>query len=112
MINSKQKGKAGELELAHRFTELGMQAYRSQQFKGAGDAADVRFTDPELNKLLHIECKRNEQLNVEQALQQAERDRFPGQYPIVCHRKNRDEWKVTIRLTDWIEIFLLAKNKD
>jgi Holliday junction resolvase len=105
MINSKKKGKVGELELAHKFTELGFPAHRSQQFKGSGDSADVRFNDEELNKLLHIECKRSEQLNIEEALQQAERDRALGQLPVVCHRKNRDQWKITIRLEDFIEMF-------
>ncbi len=104
-MNSKIKGKAGELELAHKFTELGLPARRSQQFKGTGDSADVRFIEEELNKFLHIECKRNEHVNVEEALRQAEGDRTPGQVPIVCHRKNRDDWKVTIRLEDFVEMF-------
>ncbi len=105
MINSKKKGKTGELELSHKFTELGLPAHRSQQFKGAEDAADVCFDDMEFNKLLHIECKRDEHLNVEKALQQAERDRGLGQTPIVCHRKNNEDWKVTLRLVDYVEMF-------
>jgi len=112
-INSKQKGKSGELELAHLFTSYGLTARRSQQFKGTGESADVVFDNPELNKMLHIECKRDEHLNVEKALQQAERDRAFGQTPIVCHRKNKEDWKVTLRFADFMEIYkMLLKIND
>lgn len=110
MINSKQKGKTGELELAHLFTAKGMPARRSQQFKGTPDSADLEFDEAVLNKILHVECKRDEHLNVEKALQQAERDRGIGQFPIVCHRKNSDKWKVTMRFDDWIELFRCFRN--
>ncbi len=108
MINSKQKGKTGELELAHKFTLLGLKARRSQQFKGTGESADVVFDDPALNNVLHIECKRDEHLNVEKALQQAEHDHTFGQIPIVCHRKNNEEWKVTLRFEEFIDLFKAA----
>lgn len=105
MINSKIKGKVGELEAAHFLTDIGLPAYRSQQFKGAGDAADVRFHDPELNKMTHIEVKRNEHLNVVLALEQASRDAAEGQVPIVMHRKNKTPWMVTLTAQDYWEMF-------
>ena len=95
-INAKQKGKKGELEAAHFLTDLGLPAHRSQQFKGAGDAADVRFNEPKLNDVLHIEVKRDEHVNVHKALQQAMRDAAAGQIPLVMHRKNDEDWKVTL----------------
>jgi len=42
MINSKKKGKTGELELAHRLKDYGFDARRTQQFCGkGGESADV-----------------------------------------------------------------------
>ena len=54
---------------------------------------------------LHIECKRVERLNVENALRQAEQDSQEGKIPVVMHRANREEWKVMLRLKDFMEIW-------
>lgn len=40
-INSRAKGKRGELQLAHKLTELGYPAERGQQRKGGEDSPDV-----------------------------------------------------------------------
>ena len=56
-INSKQKGKRGELELVHELESFGLHAERGQQFKGSPDSPDV--TCKELCDF-HIEVKRNE----------------------------------------------------
>lgn len=40
-MNSRRKGKDGELELARRLGELGFPAKRGQQFKGGQDSPDV-----------------------------------------------------------------------
>ena len=104
-INSKQKGKRGELEAAHFLTDMGLPAYRSQQYFGAGDAADIRFQDLRLNDMLHIEVKVAEHLNVDNALDQAIRDRKQGQIPLVMHRKKRTEWKVTLNAKDFWDIY-------
>ncbi len=111
-INSKQKGKTGELELVHKLKDMGFDCERSQQFKGNtknDDDADVVGID-----YLHIECKRNEKLNVENALQQAERDNGDrtDKIPVVMWRKNRESWKATLRLDKFMEIFQeYLKNK-
>lgn len=103
-INSKLKGKVGENELVHKLKDLGFDCHRSQQFKGntkSDDDADVVGIEG-----LHIECKRNEKLNVESALQQAERDNNnPDNIPVVMWRKNREEWKATVRLGNFMKMF-------
>lgn len=104
-INSKQKGKNGELEAAHFLSNIGIPAYRSQQYKGTGDSADIRFVEEKFNETLHTEVKRDEHLNVDKALKQAKRDAKPGQLPIVMHRKNRDEWKITLDAEDFWELY-------
>ena len=97
-MNSREKGKAGELELARILRENGYIARRGQQFCGVNGDADVVGIPG-----LHIECKRVEKLNIHDAMQQAVRDAREGEIPVVMHRKNRTEWLVTQRLDDWLE---------
>lgn len=101
MINSRQKGKVGELELAKYLKDKGLVARRGQQYSGSPDSPDVICEDW---KNIHIEVKRVEQLNIEKALQQSTKDSGTDQIPIVVHRKNREKWKVTMWLDDYIDL--------
>ena len=98
-MNSRSKGKRGELELALLMRECGYaNARRSAQYCGnTGDAPDITGVDG-----LHIECKRREQIQDEVFLQQAERDAKKGLVPLVAYRRSREKWKVCLRL----EVFL------
>lgn len=98
-INSREKGRRGEVELARVLREYGYQARRGQQFSGANGDADVVGLPG-----YHIECKRVERLNIEEAMAQSVRDAREGEVPIVCHRRDRKEWMVTIRLKDFMEV--------
>mgnify|MGYP001343387341 CR=1 FL=1 len=99
-INSREKGKKGEREFARLCREHGFaNARRGQQFSGI-EGKDVVGLEG-----IHIEVKRVERLNIEQALQQAERDKKKGEIPIVAHRRNREAWKVTMRAEDWFEFY-------
>ena len=99
-MNSRQKGAAGERELAKKLREYGYECRRGQQYCGTNGDADVIGLEG-----IHIECKRVERLNIDDAMLQAIRDRREGEYPAVFHRKNNHEWLVTMRLNDWIEIY-------
>ena len=101
-MNSRDKGKRGELEWAHYLYEKGYtEAKRTAQRCGKGGTADVDGVEG-----LHCEVKRRENGNVEPWLQQAERDASgTGNIPIVAHRRNREEWKVTLRPDDFFEIY-------
>ena len=100
-INSKQKGNAGEREISKILREHGFKdARRSQQYCGYNGDADVAGIPG-----LHIEVKRVEKLNLDKAYEQAMSDAKEGEKPVVMHRKNRQEWKVTLSLEDFIEIF-------
>ena len=91
MINSKQKGKKGELEAAKYLAKIfGLPVSRGQQYKGSPDSPDVIGL-----KGLHVEVKRCERINVDKALEQASRDASITECPIVFHRSNRKPWKVT-----------------
>lgn len=105
-MDSRNKGKRGELELAKELQKYGFEARRGQQYCGANGDADVVGIPG-----LHIECKRVERLNVENALRQAEADAKAGEIPVVMHRANREEWKVTMRLDDFMCQFCKALDK-
>ena len=102
MLNSKQKGKRGELELVHKLQHYGFNTRRSVQYNGKtedGQADLVGLPN------IHIECKRVEKLNLYDAIAQAKRDAKTEELPTVFHRKNDSEWLVTMRLDDWIELY-------
>lgn len=99
-MNSRQKGAAGERELARILREEGYDCRRGQQFSGSNGDADVVGLPG-----IHIECKRVERLNLEDAMEQSRRDARDGEIPVVMHRKTRSPWLVTTTLEDWITIY-------
>lgn len=105
-MNSRNKGAAGERQLAETLRRYGYDARRGQQFSGANGDADVVGLPG-----YHIECKRVERLNIDEAMDQSVRDARDGEIPIVCHRKNRKQWLVTIRLNDFMEVIVNGKNR-
>lgn len=102
-INSKAKGSAGERELANKLKEYGYKARRGQQYCGSSGDADVIGIEG-----IHIECKRVEKLNIENAMKQSINDAKKEEIPTVFHRKNRKEWLVTLRMDDFIKIYSKA----
>lgn len=105
-VNSRAKGAAGERELAEVLRTKGYTARRGQQFSGANGDADVIGLP-----YIHIECKRVEALNLDNAFAQSQRDALPGETPIVVHRKNRKPWMVTLTLEDFLELYGRAYNE-
>lgn len=96
-MNSRAKGKAGELELARVLKAHGIDARRGQQYSGANGDADVVGLEGH-----HIECKRVERLDLYGAIKQSKRDARFGELPVVMHRKNREEWLITMTLEDYL----------
>lgn len=106
-MNSRDKGKRGELEAAHLLQKYGYDARRGQQFAGINGDADVVGLPG-----IHIEVKRVEKLNIDEALEQAIQDKRESEIPIVMHRKNRTKWKVTMLFDDWMMLYkALEKNR-
>lgn len=99
-MNSRAKGARGERELARVLRGYGYDCRRGQQYCGANGDADVVGLPR-----IHIECKRGQRLNIDEAMLQAIRDRREGEYPAVFHRKNNGKWMVTMLLDDWQEIY-------
>lgn len=99
-MNSRNKGAAGERELANTLKNYGYKARRGQQYSGANGDADVIGLDG-----IHIECKRVERLNLYDAMSQAVKDARENEKPAVFHRRNHCEWLVTMKLEDWISLY-------
>ena len=98
---SQRKGADGEKELRSLLRAAGYDVQRG----GSMTFGEV----PDLTGLpdVHIEVKRVERLNLEEAMRQSIRDaeRFRDGMPCVFHRKNRSSWLVTMRLPDWLDIY-------
>lgn len=102
---SRDKGKRGELEIAHILQEHGYPARRSVQFNGWQGEADVIGVDG-----IHIEVKRVERLNIDAAMDQSKRDAKGDEIPVVFHRRNNREWLATLPLDDFIRIYQQVHN--
>lgn len=101
---SQRKGKEGELELTGILHNFGFQVRRgSSQNYG---------TEPDISGLpgIHCEVKRQEKLLLSAAMEQARRDslKFRDGLPAVFHRRDREQWQVTMFLQDWIRIYRKA----
>ncbi len=98
---SQRKGRAGELELCRILQGYGLQAQPGQAVS-FGNTPDITGLPG-----IHIECKRVEKLNIPAAFAQAARDseKFHDGKPALFHRRNRQEWLVTMRLEDWVQLY-------
>mgnify|MGYP005958052193 FL=1 len=101
-MNSKQKGKRGELEFAKLCREMGYDVRRTAQYCGnTGDASDCVGLPG-----IHIEVKRTERLNLYEAMDQSVRDsRDSDDIPMVAHRRNNCDWLIIMRAEDWFELY-------
>lgn len=103
-INSKRKGAAFERKLASIFREHGYDARRTAQYCGnTGDASDVVGLP-----FIHIEAKAQEKMYLYDWMEQAINDakaNGKGHLPTVFHKKNNHDILVTMRLSDWIEVY-------
>lgn len=102
MVNSKAKGKAGELQACKVLEAMGIPAHRAQQYSGNNGTADV------VSDLAgaHIEVKYQARPNVLAAMEQAAGD-CGLKYPLVMSRqtlamgeKGAKPWLITIRAED------------
>lgn len=99
-MNSKRKGAEGERELAGKLRNYGYNCRRGQQYCGANGDADVVGLPG-----IHIECKRVEKLNLYDAMAQSVSDAKEDEVPAVFHRKNNNEWLVTLRMDDFMKLY-------
>lgn len=105
-INSRTKGKTGELEVAGILRKHGIKARRGQQFSGSPDSPDVVADMPGV----HLEVKRTERFELRAALSQAQRDAGEGEMPVVLQRGNRQPWVAVMLMEDFLKLY--GRNAD
>ncbi len=98
---SQRKGRAAELELSRILQAHGYNVEPGRALS-YGEVPDLSGLPS-----VHIECKRAEALRLGEWMEQAERDaqRFGDGAPAVFHRRSRSPWLVTMRLSDWLELY-------
>lgn len=101
--SSRDKGKRGELMVAHFLKDFGYDARRGQQFAGANGDADVVGLPG-----IHIEVKFVEKLDLLGAYAQSCRDAREGEIPVVFHKKSRKPLLVTIGAEDFMRLYAEA----
>ena len=97
---SRNKGKAGERELAKRLSQiLKVEARRAQQYCGAAGDADVLGVPG-----IHVESKRCESGSMYKWIEQAVGDSKADDVPVVFHRKNGKQWLLICELDDLVSL--------
>lgn len=99
--SSQAKGRRAEIELCRALQGYGIPAEPGVAVS-YGSTPDVTGVSG-----IHCEIKRRENVNLSAALEQARRDaeRFGDGLPAVFHRRNREGWRVTMALPDWLELY-------
>lgn len=104
--SSQRKGRAAELELVRLLQDQGIPAEPGKpvSFGETPDITGIRG--------IHAEIKRRENVNLSAALAQAAADsvKFGDGLPAVFHRRNRETWRVTMALEDWMKLYLSAEH--
>ena len=102
-INSKNKGKRGELELSHILNEkYGYHTERTAQYcgKAKDSEADLRGIDG-----MHIEAKFREKHNVYDYIAQVNRDKKDGDIGVVFMKSNRKDILCLLTLDDFMKVW-------
>lgn len=99
--SAQAKGRRAEIELA--------QFLQANGYTDARPGAALNYgTQPDITGVpgLHIECKRHEKLEITKWYQQAQEDaeRMQDGRPVVIHRRNRQQWMITLSLADFLEL--------
>jgi Holliday junction resolvase len=106
MVNSRQKGKSGELAWRDVLRENGYSsARRGQQFSGTETTEDVVGGPVGF----HCEVKVREKHNAWGHMQQAEHDSGGRAVPYVAMKMNRKPWLVVLRAEDFLRLARLVE---
>lgn len=101
MVNSRAKGKRGELLWRDILREAGWSdARRGQQFAGGTESPDVVGGPAGF----HCEVKLRENHAPWDAMAQAEHDAGDGEIPYVAMKRNHKPWLVVLRAEDFLRL--------
>ena len=97
--NSRRKGAAGELEAAKALNAVlpHAKARRAQQYAGHHTAADLVCEG--LDGVM-VEVKRRQSMNIHKVMAESLAHCTEAMLPVILHRKDNEEWLLTIRLED------------
>ena len=98
-MNSRAKGARGERQWRDELRAAGYAARRGQQFAGSPDSPDVVC---DALPWAHFEVKAVERLNIEDAMEQAQRD-CGRKVPFVAHKRNFRPWLLTMTAQTFFE---------
>jgi hypothetical protein len=107
-INSRTKGKRGELEFSSWIhAHWGVDARRSVQFCGRAGDADLITPLP-----VHFEVKREERLAIYKTVHQCLDDaRGTGRVPVVAWRKNKEDWLLIVEARNMLTFAEILVNR-
>jgi hypothetical protein len=91
--SQRTKGQEGEREVAAIFAAAG---YSVRNLEGQGDALAIGSN----GRLMHVEVKRQERIQILMWLRQAASETPKGVPPVVTFRRNHGEWMACLRLDD------------
>lgn len=91
--SQRTKGLEGEREVAAIFAAAG---YSVRNLEGQGDALAIGSN----GRLMHVEVKRQERLQLWEWIKQARADAPKGVPPVVAFRRNNGEWRADLALDD------------
>lgn len=96
--SQREKGKAGEREVAHLFRKAGYWAERTRQSDGTNDPdVQVRLGEGMREAPISVEVKRRAKVAALRFLEQAAADAHPGREPVVFLREDGNtEWAVLV----------------
>lgn len=101
------KGQVGEREWADILNKKFETNYKRTPMSGGmdlkGDVGRAYGSKPSRIDDFSWEVKRQEKLNIYKALDQAQRD-SRSLTPVVAHRRNQDQWKITMYAEDFLNI--------
>lgn len=103
---SRNKGKAGEREVANILRNRGYDAHRGVQYHGGPDSPDVVGLPG-----IHIEVKRVERLLLYPSVEQSRNDAGQGEIPIVVHRPNNKPWIAILDFEDFLDLYERANRR-
>ena len=105
---SRNKGANGEVELVNLLKAKGIQAQRTAPLQAGREStdADVLAFDG-----IYLEVKRRERLEMESWCKEAE-SQAGERIPVIAWRRNNQPWRVSLLLTDFLELKLPANPSD
>ncbi len=103
-INSQQKGKRGEREVAKMINKaLGCNVRRTPGSGGLGFKGDIIDINPDSPVFkFHFEIKNQKNITIPAWIKQAEGDCSSSKTPILVY-KHKGEWRMDCRFSDWLE---------